>query len=791
VGVEVPGELSVWLALVANVMAGVAFLLAATWKRSLDSLAVRSYHLFTFFTTLAVIYLFYLFFSHNYAFKYVYDYNELSQPFFYILSGFWGGQEGTYLLWVFFNALFGYALMRHGGRYKLHAMTVFSLVNLFLLVILVKLSPFALLPTPAADGLGLNPLLRDPWMVIHPPVMFLGYAIASIPFSISMAALLTNDYSDWIKRAFPWVASCALMLGAGNILGGYWAYKTLGWGGYWGWDPVENASLVPWVVSLALIHGLVIERQSGALRKTNLLLTALVFLLVVYGTFLTRSGVLADFSVHSFVDLGINIYLVGFMILFAVMTLVIFAVRAGQIKSSPLDYGFFGLEFSRYAGLLVLLIFGLVVLFWSSLPILSSAFLSEPRAADIATYNSFALPLAALMAFLLTISPHLRHTQQTLSNARKKILTVLIVATVVGFGLFYFALSAGLTFSILFSLIVGGMLVYALKPDLRKGLIPALTTFLVTIGIAVALGVSSYRYLLFFATAAMAAVSNGIAIGRFLPGRWKFVGGRLTHFGFGLMLLGIMASSAFDTTERLVIAKGQSAMAGSFGLAVQYQGMENDIEYANNELILELDDGSGAVEIRPQLYYSERMGGIMRKPSIERSLLHDMYLAPEQVQPTDDSHDLVLRKGEARQFGDIEVTFVGFEMGNHEQTADGDLRVTAALSFRHGEEEVEAKPALLYGQDDLGQPVLENLPATVTIGDRSFDAMIEQNLADQGMVALSIPTLMPQGQLEKLIISISKKPMINLVWAGTTLILLGTLLVFMRRREERGRTDIR
>jgi len=789
-GPEVPGELSVLLALAANVMAGVAFLLAATWKRSFESMAERSYHLFTFFTTLAVIYLFYLFFSHNYAFKYVYDYNELSQPFFYILSGFWGGQEGTYLLWVFFNALCGYALMRHAGRYKLHAMAVFSVVNLFLLVILVKLSPFALLPTAAADGLGLNPLLRDPWMVIHPPIMFLGYATAAAPFSIALAALLTNDYSDWIKRAFPWVASCALMLGAGNILGGYWAYKTLGWGGYWGWDPVENASLVPWVVSLALIHGLVIERKNGALRKTNLLLTALVFLLVVYGTFLTRSGVLADFSVHSFVDLGINMYLIGFMILFAAMTLVIFAVRAGQIKTAPLDYSFYGSEFSRYMGLMVLLIFGLVVLFWSSLPIISSAFLSEPRAADIATYNSFALPLAALMAFLLTIAPHLKHAQQDLSIARNKIYTVLIASTAVGFGLFYFALSAGLTFSILFALIVGGMLVYVLKPALRKRLIPALAAFLVTIGIAVALGVRNYLYLLFFATAAMAAVSNGIAIGSFLPGRWKRVGGRLTHFGFGLLLLGVMASSAYDSSDRLVIEKGQRATSETFGLSIQYQGMEHDIEFANNELILNLEDGSGPVEIRPQLYYSERMGGIMRKPSIERSFLHDMYLAPEQVQPSDASNDLVMRKGETRQFGDIELTFVGFEMGNHEQTAGGNLRVTAALSFKYGEEEVEARPALLYGQDDRGQPLLEQLPDTVTIGDRSFDAMIEQIQADQGMVALSIPALMPQGQLERLIISISKKPMINLVWAGTTLILLGTLLVYLRRREERDITAV-
>lgn len=286
-------------------------------------------------------------------------------------------------------------------------MAVFSLINLFLLSILVRLSPFALLPTPAADGLGFNPLLRDPWMVVHPPVIFVGYTMAAVPLSIALSALLTQDYSDWVRRVFPWVAVCSLMLGAGNILGGYWAYKTLGWGGYWGWDPVENSSLVPWVISLALLHGLILERRNGALRKTNLLLAAFVFLLVVYGTFLTRSGILADFSVHSFVDLGVNIYLVSFMVLFALMSLALFGSRVRSIQSALVNYHCFGRQFSMFAPLVVLFIFGIVVLFWSSLPILTSAISSEPRSANIPTYNSFALPLMIVMAYLLMLSPFL------------------------------------------------------------------------------------------------------------------------------------------------------------------------------------------------------------------------------------------------------------------------------------------------------------------------------------------------------------------------------------------------
>jgi cytochrome c-type biogenesis protein CcmF len=292
---NLPGDLLIFLAFGFNIVAGVAYLLSARGRQSFDNLARTSYHLFTILIGLAVAYLFFLFFSHNYAIKYVYEYSERAQSNFYILSAFWGGQEGTYLLWLFFNALFGYIVIKRGGQYRDFGMAVLSLVNLFFLAILVKLSPFALLPVPAPDGLGLNPLLRDPWMVIHPPVIFLGYAMATVPFVIAMAALIQNDFSSWLRRAFPWAIITLLMLAAGNILGGFWAYKTLGWGGFWAWDPVENSSFIPWVISLALVHGLIIERRSGALRRVNLMLASFVLLRVVYGTFMNPSGVLADF----------------------------------------------------------------------------------------------------------------------------------------------------------------------------------------------------------------------------------------------------------------------------------------------------------------------------------------------------------------------------------------------------------------------------------------------------------------------------------------------------------------
>ena len=783
-GTEVPGQLSIWLALAFNVVATLAFLAVAIGRSGYASLAHRSYHLFAIFTTIAVSYLFYLFFSHNYAFKYVYEYSERSQPLIYILSAFWGGQEGTYLLWLFLSALGGYLIMRRAGGSRAWAMTFYGVVNLFFLVLLVTLSPFATLPFAATDGLGLNPLLRDPWMAVHPPVIFIGYALCGIPFALALAALARNDYREWAQRAFPWAAAAALFLGAGNVLGGYWAYKTLGWGGYWAWDPVENSSLVPWVISLSLLHGLAIERRSGALRRTNLLLAAWLFLLVVYGTFLTRSGVLADFSVHSFTDLGINNTLVVFMGLFAALTLVLFVWRAGSVKSEPLDYNYFGREFSLFAAMVLLLVFGVVVLFWSSLPILSGWFSAQPRAAEIATYNSFALPLATLMAFLLAVGPFAKFDHYRLRGGWGTAAIVIAAAAVISFAVFYLVLDAGLVFTVLFGLILSGAVIYLFKSDFRKALLPALAAFVGAIAIGLAAGVTDYGYLLFAATAAMAIVSNVIALVDFQLGRWRLVGGPLTHFGFGLMLIGVLASSAYDSNERMNIPRGGTAISAQYGVTVGYEGMEHDIEFPNNELRMTLDDGAGAREIRPQLYYSQRMDGIMRKPYISRSLTHDLYLAPQQVGGGESEQHLVLAKGETQQAGDLSLRFVRFDLSAHDQTDASGTRVAAEIDVFAGGDSVRVAPAVIHLQSASGEASVESIPAAFSVGGKNYEISLEQIMADQGMIAVRIPGVTETGNGEELVLEISKKPLIILVWAGTTLILLGSLVSLVRRYGE-------
>ena len=197
-------------------------------------------------------------------------------------------------------------------------MAVYVLSFLGIVAILVKQSPFRFLAEVPPDGSGLNPLLQDPWMVIHPPVMFAGFASLSVPFAFAIAALWTKRWDGWVIRAMPWALFTFVCLGTAILMGGYWAYKTLGWGGYWAWDPVENTSLVPWLATTALVHGMYLQKAREKHRKINIILAIFAFCTILYGTFLTRSGVLADFSVHSFVDLGITGWLVAIIVVFLV-----------------------------------------------------------------------------------------------------------------------------------------------------------------------------------------------------------------------------------------------------------------------------------------------------------------------------------------------------------------------------------------------------------------------------------------------------------------------------------------
>lgn len=718
------GSLLMLLAFAAMLVSTIAFFLAARGNARFFSLARVSYGYFIGLVALAGALLAYYFLAGDYSFKYVYDYSSSDLSFFYRLSGFWAGQPGTYLLWLLIQGLLGYYLILRGRQYTAPAMVFYGLVNLFLGIMVLVLSPFEKLPIVPPDGAGLNPLLKDSWMVIHPPVIFLGYAAAALPCVIALAALVKRNYDDWLEVSWGPVTLTMVALAAGNIMGGFWAYKTLGWGGYWAWDPVENSSFIPWMVALALLHGMVLERAKGALRKTNLFLSIFVFLLVVYGTFLTRSGVLANFSVHSFVDLGVNTYLIAFMLAFTILSLVVYAVRGWDIKGAAVNLSAVSKEFALMVAVWALVLIALVVLSGTSWPLITTA-LGKPGTVDTGVYTKVTFPLAVVIGFFLGFSP--------------------------------FMLRAGGSFPVL----------------LRK-VIPSIVGAVVATAATALLGVSSFGHLLFVFFVAMAFFSNLIASAGVLRGRPWHSGAQVSHFGLALMLIGILGSSAYSENRDAVIEKGRSANV--FGLDVAYKGMAADITTPDNEIILSISRQGEAYDARPKLFWVQRMGSLMKKPAIRRHLLYDLYFAPEKVEKSEAPAGLELSKGQTVTLGGYAIKFTGFEQQSH--ATGSPTRFGAVLEVTDGAGRTETVvPAMAFGADQQlhkdGVPLMTGLD--------SLPVRLEKIDADRGAILVSIPGLTPSAAPETLILEVSKKPSMNVLWGGASILVVGGLISLRRR----------
>jgi cytochrome c-type biogenesis protein CcmF len=317
-----------------------------------------------------------------------------------------------------------------------------------------------------------------------------------------------------------------------------------------------------------------------------------------------------------------------------------------------------------------------------------------------------------------------------------------------------------------------------------------LILFVVTIVISLLAGVTDYLVLLFYATAAMAALANLIHLAGYIPGRMKFMASPLTHFGFGVMLIGVMASSAFDTSQRVSIPLGGSADADQYGVQLGYSGMVNEIDYPNNELLLSLDEGSGPREVRPQFYYSARMDGIMRRPYISRNLGYDLYLAPQQIMSGEEDQGLVMHDGDTKEVAGVKITFTGFDVVTPESGEMGGIgmSVTANLEVNNYGTISKIGPTIRQAADESGRPTMVNEPGKILVDGREYDVEIAKIFADDGTVVLNIPGL-TGGAPDQLVMDVSKKPMINMVWFGTTMILIGSILSIYRRRSELVKAD--
>ena len=747
------GQTVMWLGMVAVCISSACYLILSFRKESIfvRYVARLSFIGFSAFVTVASVLLMHFILNHEFVYSYVTQYSSRDLSLEYLISSFWAGQEGSFLLWVLVGSWLGILIMFKARDVEPQVMLIYNLNNIFLTILLIKQSPFRMFPIAPPDGQGLNMLLQDPWMVIHPPVVFVGYAAYTIPFAFAVAALWRREYDTWVRPALPWTVFAFVSLGAGIIIGGYWSYKVLGWGGYWGWDPVENASLLPWLAGTALMHGMILQLTRKKLRKTNFVLAASSFLLVIYCTFLTRSGVLADFSVHSFVDLGITGWLVIFIAAFAAISVGLLAARVKDIPLSKKEgsMSYFSREFGLIAAILILCLSTVVVGLGTSAPLITRV-LEKASKVSNEFYVNTNLPLALLMLLLLSVVPLLVWGKNSFSRLAPKLiwaLTGLVVAGVI-------------------TLLNG-------YPDMG---IPLLS-----------LGV-----LLLSILGGAAAGVNLFLAAKLIRKRITISGAAIAHLGVGLMFLGIVASSAYDRSEKVRLVQGGVQSAMGYDIKFNQPKFSKDGKGVRLYFPLEVKGANSEFDARPDIYSERGRNGQVKRfthPHIRRGLISDLYISPIDFDPGErkgHSHSgdhLTLEKGKKVTFHDYEFTFMGFDVSDMMgKKGTHDMKVGANIEVLYkGAEPVTVKPVITVGQ--LHSPSSRvKLP-----GPQEAYLTLENVQAGAKTITLvydgpgAAPEKKAKESLPSVVAEVSIKPGMTVLWLGTFLILLGGCIAIPRR----------
>jgi len=470
--------------------------------------------------------------NHLFEYNFAWEHSSMALPMNYLMACIWEAQEGSFLLWTIWLCVLGAILIKKAGKWEAPVMTVMSfalfcvatmILGIYVFGHNIGINPFILLREKMTgapifsradylslpqmkDGQGLAALLQNYWMVIHPPILFLGFASTIVPFAYAIAGLWKKQYGDWTKIALPWTLFSAAVLGTGIMMGAAWAYESLSFGGYWAWDPVENASLVPWLVMVAGLHTQVVYNATGhSLRATYFFLIT-QFMLILYSTFLTRSGVLGDTSVHAFVDSGMNVQLGLFVAVFLIPAYGLFIARYKKIPFIAKEEQTSSREFWMFIGSLVLFLSALFIIVSTSLPVMNLFRKNKLTTGDDPTfaYNRVEVFIAVLLGLFTAITQYLKYKVTAKDYLIKKIAIPTIAALII---------------SILVSAFGG------INYD-KYG-----AGFMAAIHLAMFAAIYS-------------VVANAVYIYSGMRGKLKAAGASIAHVGFGLMLVGILFSSA-------------------------------------------------------------------------------------------------------------------------------------------------------------------------------------------------------------------------------------------------------
>ena len=787
------GHFFVTLSFVASLVATFSYFKVVQSKTELNAASWKKLARGAFVTEVISVFaifgiLFFIIYNHLFEYKYAWQHSSRALEVKYLLSCFWEGQEGSFLLWSIWHCVLGVILIRKAKQWEAPVMSVVSFAQVCLATMIAGIyffnwrmgsNPFTLLRNEMdapifsqpnylsliKDGNDLNPLLQNYWMVIHPPILFLGFASTIVPFAYAIAGLWTKKFGDWTKPALPWALFSAAVLGTGVMMGGAWAYESLSFGGYWAWDPVENASMVPWLALIAGIHTLLIYKHTGhSLRATHFLfLTA--FSLVLYSTYLTRSGDLQDTSVHAFTGEGITvIHLRALFFVFMIPAFILYAIRYKDIPHIAKEEQTSSREFWMFIGSLIFFLTALFVIIATSLPVINKIFGSNfTMGEDVAfSYNRVIIFVAVIIGLLTSTAQYLKYKQTDLKFFQRKIIWPTIISLAVS--------SLVLAF---------GNINYQ-----EHG-----AGFLGAIWLAMACSI-------------YAVVANTAYIWLGMKGKLKLSGGSIAHVGFGVLLIGILISSSkkeilsWNTSgifvplgegskekpgENLTLVKGLPTTMSNYNVTYESDSMHPEKPLWYYKIHFKSKTGNDQFTLMPNAFVNYKGNqGLMANPDAKHYWDHDIFAYITSLPDPEKNKDTSSFKPETLKKGDTAFYSNGFyvleDLIAKDNIPTGGLAPTDKVFmatikvYSKNKTSYISKPFLI---DKTGNffPVQD----TVT----SENLIFQLNKVNGDKAELGVKE--SNSLLKYITLKAYKFPFINLVWAGVIIMVTGIIISIVRR----------
>ena len=550
--------------------------------------------------TVAVVCLWHLLISGDFQVAYVAENTNLSLPPIYLIASLWGGQNGSLLFWGWILALYT-ALFLSLNRHRYRTLMPFAVAVLsatscfFVVLILFAADPFETLPFVPADGSGLNPILQHPLMAIHPPMLYAGMVGLSVPYALAIAALLSRQLdATWLRAARRWLLVPWMILGSGLLLGGKWAYVELGWGGYWGWDPVENASFMPWLAGTALIHSMMIQERKGMLKVWNMILVFFTYGLTIFGTTLTRSGLVE--SVHSFARSRVGPFFTLFLLVVGLSSVALLWSRRRELRAESRLEAFASRESAFLLNNWILLGMLFAVLWGTLFPVISEAFTGEKITVSAPFFNQVSVPIGLVLLLLTGAGPLFAWRRTSTESLQRNfpIPVSVAAAAAVLLGL----AGVGDMYAIT-SLSLCAFVVAAIGLEFHRGATARCRT-------------SGERYL------------RGI-YGLLSKSRRRY-GGYLVHVAIVMLFVGF-TGKAFTTEKELVLRYGESEQIGDYTLTYESLAFSEDANKKATTAALSLDeDGEFVCTLLPERHFYKVSEQGTTEVAIYSSTREDFYL---------------------------------------------------------------------------------------------------------------------------------------------------------------------